>query len=248
VQDAGPTQPALGPDCATNPLDSEQPFGRGFYQEFEGLFGCTAPADLALYREMLPAKFALPANPEVCFYINDFKISSVGPYHEAALLLPVTFAGESGKYVLSMALDNQAATSGGRAVGFPKYIGEVSLTNQGNDWVGTARQGGQVDLEATYTGECRAEDVFPWPDFINLTPIPAGTTSSQAFLSPRTGSAVMVPAEFLTEPAYYSLKGMIKLVIADDLPWNGLVDETKAFPGHLVRFKGGINLGNQPLD
>jgi hypothetical protein len=242
------TAPALGPDCDADPLASKQPFGSGFYQQFTGLFGCTAPADLALYRKLLPEKFEMPAEPQVCFYTIDFKISGVGPYHEAAILLPVTYKGQSGKYVLTMDLDNSRATTGGRAVGFPKYMGEVTIEQNGNDWVGTASANGQVDLKASYTGECNKSDEFLWPDFINLTPIPSGTTSSQAFLPPRTGSVLRVPAEYLTPAAFYSLKGSIKLEINDRLPWNGLVDETKAFPGLLSSFVGGVDLGNQPLD
>ena len=239
---------ALGPDCVADPLASKRPFGSGFYQQFTGLFGCTAPADLALYRKMLPEKFAMPADPQVCFYIIDFKISSVGRYHEAAILIPTTYKGQSGKYVLTMDLDNRAATSGGRALGFPKYMGEVTLEQNANDWVGTASVGGEVDLRASYTGECTKSADFLWPDFFNLTPIPSGTTSSQAFLPPRTGSVLRVPAEYLEPPTFYSLKGGIKLEINDKLPWNGLVDETKPFPGLLSHFVGGINLGNQALD
>ncbi|HKU40997.1 MAG TPA: acetoacetate decarboxylase family protein, partial [Polyangiales bacterium] len=232
-----------------DPLASAQPFGRGFYQQFQGIFGCTPPADMALYRKMLPEKFETPAQPEVCFYVIDFVISSVGRYHEAAILLPITYKGQQGKYVLSMALDNRAATSGGRAVGFPKYIASsVELTNQGNDWTGTATNQGKVDLRATFTNECRASDTFPWPDFINLTPIPSGETSSQAFLSPRTGSAIMIPAEYLVDPKFYSLQGNVRMEIDDALPWNGLFDESQSFPGLAVSFKGGINLGNEPLD
>jgi hypothetical protein len=244
----GTTAPALGPDCDVDPLASKKPYGSGFYQQFTGLFGCTPPADLALYREMLPAKFEMPAEPLVCFYTIDFKISGVGPYHEAAILLPATYKGQSGKYVLTMDLDNAAATSGGRAVGFPKYRGQVTLEQHGHDWVGTASANGKVDLQATYTGRCTKSDEFPWPDFFNLTPIPAGTTSTQAFLPPRTGSVLMVPAEYLVPPAFNSLKGSIQLEIDDALPWNGLVDESKPFDGLVSSFVGGIDLGNRPLD
>lgn len=239
--------PMLGMDCEVDPLANEAPFGSGFFQQFRGLMGCTAALDLARYRELLPEKFEMPADPQVCFYTLDFLISGVGPYHEAALLLPVEYAGAAGRYVLTMPLDSAAATSGGRAIGFPKYMSDVTLTQHGNDWsasVGNAMK----DLEVEYTSECIAEDVFLWPDFINLTPIPAGETSSKAFLPPRDGRALMVPAQHLTEPKYYSLRGLVRLSIGDHLPWNGLIDETKPFTGYLTTFKGGIDLGNRPLD
>ncbi|HKP58572.1 MAG TPA: acetoacetate decarboxylase family protein [Polyangiales bacterium] len=245
---AGTAAPALGPDCGSDPLAGKQPHGSGFYQKFHGLFGCTPPADLALFRKMLPEKFEMPADPQVCFYTIDFEISGVGRYHEAAILLPITYKGQSGKYVLTMDLDNRAATTGGRAMGFPKYQGQVTVERNGNDWTGTASANGKVDLKASYTGQCTKSDEFLWPDFINLTPIPSGTTSSQAFLPPRTGSALRVPAEFLSDKTFHSLKGSIKLEIGDDLPWNGLVDETKPFPGLWSAFVGGVDLGNQPLD
>jgi hypothetical protein len=246
--DAAGNGAALGSDCDVDPLADEKPFGSGFYQQFTGLFGCTAPADLVLFRKMLPEKFEMPADPQVCFYTIDFKISSVGPYHEAALLIPVTYKGESGKYVLSMDLDNYAATAGGRALGFPKYMGEVSITQTGHDWVAKASANGKTDLEVNYTGECHKSDEFLWPDFINLTPIPSSTTSSEAFLPPRTGSVLRVPAEYLTPAQFYSLAGSVKVSIRADLPWHGLFDESKPFPGLLSSFVGGVDLGNQPLD
>jgi hypothetical protein len=245
---AGVAAPALGPDCSSDPLAGKQPYGSGFYQKFHGLFGCTPPADLALFRKMLPDKFEMPTDPQVCFYIIDFEISSVGSYHEAAILLPITYKGQSGKYVLTMDLDNRAATSGGRAIGFPKYQGQVSVERNGNDWTGIASANGTEDLKASYTGQCTKSDEILWPDFINLTPIPSGTSSSQAFLPPRTGKAVRVPAEYLSDKTFHSLKGDIKLEIGDHLPWNGLVDETKPFPGLWSAFVGGVDLGNQALD
>lgn len=239
---------AQGPDCDVDPLASEEPYGSGFFQQFIGLFGCTVPADLALFRELLPDKLEMPVDPKVCFYTIDFQISGVGPYHEAAILLPTTYKGKTGSYVLTMGLDSSAATSGGRALGFPKYLGQVALEQHGHDWVGTVSAQGSVDLKAVYTGECRQSDEFLWPDFFNLTPIPAGTSSNAAFLPPRTGDVLRVPAEYLEPPAFYSLKGSVRLEINDALPWNGLVDESRAFPGLLTSFVGGIDLGNQPLD
>jgi len=239
---------ATGDACVADPLASKKPFGSGFYQKLTGLFGCTVPADLALYRKMLPEKFAMPTEPQVCFYVIDFEISSVGRYHEAAILLPATYKGEKGSYVLTMDLDNAAAISGGRALGFPKYRGEVTLEQNGHDWTGTARAMGAVDLRASYTGACTQSDAFLWPDFFNLTPLPSGTTSTEAFLPPRSGSVLRVPAEYLEPPTYYSLNGSVTLEINDTLPWNGLVDETKPFPGLLSHFVGGINLGRQALD
>jgi len=245
----GGTAPS-GADCDKDPLANLQPLGRGFFQEFRGLFGCTAPADLALYRQMLPEKIEMPADPQVCFYVVHFAISGVGPYNEAAILLPVEYAGQPGKYVLTMPLDNLAASSGGRAQGFPKYIAEeVSLSDDGhNNWTGAVRNAGQIDLQASYTGACRAGGEFPFPDFINLTPIPSSASQREAYLAPRAGSALLITSELLAEPQFYSLEGTVQMQIGDALPWNGLFDEAKAFPAQLVTFKGGIDLGSRPLD
>jgi hypothetical protein len=239
----------LGADCAADPLANLEPLGRGFFQEFRGLFGCTKPADLALYRQMLPEKFEMPADPQVCFYIVHFAVSGVGPYNEAAILMPVEYAGQSGKYVLTMPLDNVAASSGGRAQGFPKYMAEeVSLSDDGNNWTGVVRNAGQVDLQASYTGACTAGGDFPFPDFINLTPIPISASQDAAYLAPRTGSALMITSDLLADPQFYSLQGTVQMQVGDTLPWNGLFDEAQAFPAQLVTFKGGIDLGSRALD
>jgi len=239
----------LGPDCGKDPLANEQPLGRGFFQAFRGLFGCTKPADLALYRQMLPEKFEMPADPQVCFYVFHFAISGVGPYNEAAILMPITYAGQAGKYVLTMPLDNLAASSGGRAQGFPKYIAEeVSVSEDGTNWTGVVRNAGEIDLQASYTGACREGGDFPFPDFINLTPIAISASQNAAYIAPRTGSALVIPAEYLVEPKFYSLQGSVQMQINDALPWNGLFDESQAFPAQLVTFKGGIDLGSRALD
>jgi len=239
---------SLGPDCETDPLENESPLGRGFYQQFSGLFGCTAPADMQLYREMLPEKFVTPANPQVCFYTVDFIISGVGRYHEMAILMPITYKDSTGKYVLSMALDNMAATTGGRNIGFPKYIGDVTVTQNQNDWAGTAIDDNGIDFQALYANSCVVKDTMPFPHFINLIPIPSGETVDEAFLSPRTGSALMVPSTMLENPAYYSLQGEVLVEIGDHLPWNGLFNEKTPFAALFAAFKGGIELGNVPLD
>ena len=245
------TAAQLGQDCGKDPLASARPLGRGFFQEFRGLFGCTAPADLALYREVLPEKFDMPADPQVCFYMVHFAVSGVGPYNEAAILLPIEYAGQSGQYVLTMPLDNLAASSGGRAQGFPKYVAdEVAVTEDGdNNWTGVVRNAGQVDLQASYTGACREGGDFPFPDFINITPVPSSASQTEAYLAPRTGSALMITSDLLTDPPqFFSLEGTVQMQIGDSLPWNGLFDESQAFPAQLVTFKGGIDLGSRALD
>jgi len=68
------------------------------------------------------------------------------------------------------------------------------------------------------------------------------------FLPPRNGSALRIPAEYRSAKTFRSLKGSIKLEFGDHLPWNGLVDESKPFPGLWSAFVGGVDLGNQPLD
>jgi hypothetical protein len=243
-----PTPTVLGPDCDDDPLAGKEPFGSGFYQQFRGLFGCTAAADLELFRKLLPEKFEMPAEPQVCFYILDFQISSLGPYYESAIQLPAMYKGESAKYTLTMDVDSILALTAGRGVGFPKYMGQISLEQNGNDWVGTASANGEVDLKASYTGECNRSDEFMWPNPFTIVPIPADTPTDAAFLPPRTGSVNYFPAEYPTPPAYNSLKGSIRLEIRDDLPWNGLVDETKPFPGLMTWFIGGVGWSTIRLD
>ena len=190
----------------------------------------------------------MPAEPQVCFYVIDFEISAVGRYNETALLLSTTYKGREGKYVVSMSLQNAGAIIGGWLVGFPKYEAEVTLQQDGRDWTGSARTLGEVDLRASYAGDCTRSDAFLWPDFFNLTPLPPVIPTNKAFLPPRTGSVLRVPAEYLESPTYYSLNGRVKLEINDKLPWNGLVDESKPFAGLLSYYVGGVNLGWQPLD
>jgi hypothetical protein len=230
-----------------DPTESVAPHSEGFCRQFVGLFGCTRPADLALYRAMLPACFAMPAEPRVCFYFIDFKATSIGPYHEASILLPVSYRGEQGKYALTMPLDSEAAARG-RAAGFPKYMTRVSLVQSGDRWTGSAGSSEVADLRADYTGRGAPDPELPWPDFFNIAPIPVGEVRDRAFLPPRAGRVLRIPGLHLVPPTWFSLRGSVTLAIREDLPWAGLVDASAPFPGLLVRFKGGINLGRQPMD
>ena len=102
----------------------------------------------------MPLGFAFVANyPKTNFGID---------YQESALFVQASFNGEEGSYCLAMPVSNDMAMIGGREMfGYPKKIGEISLTRQGDRMEGwTERRGFRfLDMKAELTGTFNVPEV-----------------------------------------------------------------------------------------
>jgi hypothetical protein len=157
-----PTTTVLQAEATQQPTsapEEERPWA------FRGQRGITAafpPADVGLYRSLLPESFDMPDQPLVVMtVVNYYNVSlPLVPYHEGYVLLQCAYQGSIGWYVLTLPVDNETADAGGRAIGFPKYVAdEITLEEQEGGWTGRVVHGGRAVIEIVFTPEAGAQPV-----------------------------------------------------------------------------------------
>jgi hypothetical protein len=156
---AAPTQELVStPRPASTPAE-ERPWA------FRGQRGITAafpPADLALYRSLLPEPLDMPDEPLVVMsvvYYYDVTPPLV-PYREGYVLLQCEHQGRTGWHVLTMPVDDETADAGGRAIGFPKYVADqIALEQQGDGWTGRVVREGRTVMEIAFAPAAGAQPV-----------------------------------------------------------------------------------------
>lgn len=225
---------------------------KGMWQEFPGIYTAMEPADLELYRELLPDELDMPDQPVVALFIVDYVIVvpyPMGPYLEGAVALSCKYKGEDGWHVLTMPVTTKVACEGGRAIGFPKYVAdEITLFKKGAGMMGEVRHEGVVRLSLEYTkglsreledyekefmggGVSRLED-----SVFQLAPPDEGPTLNRILLKP------VVPANWESE------QGMVNIHISPDDPWAGLVPDGAVSPGLFQTFTGGNNMVSEKVN
>lgn len=82
-----------------------------------------------------------------------------GDYTESGQVIPVRFGDQTGVYVHSMYLDDDAPIAGGREIwGFPKKLANPKLRNEGEVVVGTLHYGSQLVASGTMGYKHRPAD------------------------------------------------------------------------------------------
>jgi hypothetical protein len=226
-------------------------FQRGMWQEFPGIFTAVEPADLDLYRRLLPQQFEMPARPAVALFLTNYvKVVPfpMSPYLEAAVALRCKFKGEEGWHVLTMPVTRKVPMWGGHYYGFPKYIAdEITLKQTGNGWTGSVQSRGEVRIALEFTpGGVR--ELKPYerefmegktPHFgepiFQLVPYNQGPTVKRVLMKE------VIPAEWKAEP------GMVKITISPRDPWSGLIPRDTLAPGLFQVFKGGNILAGKKV-
>ncbi len=218
---------------------------KGMWQEFPGIYTAMEPADLKLYRELLPDDLDMPDRPIVAFFIVDYVIVvpyPMGPYLEGAVALSCKYKGVEGWHVLTMPVTTKVACKGGRSLGFPKYVAD-EITLSGNK--GVVRHDGDVRLSLEYTpGLTRAlksyEEEFMGggvsrfeAQVFQLAPPDVGPALNRITLVP------VVPSNWESE------QGMVKIHISQADPWAGLIPDGAVSPGLFQTFNGGNNMASE---
>lgn len=219
---------------------------KGMWQEFPGIYTAMEPADLELYRELLPDELDMPERPVVAFFIVDYVIVvpyPMGPYLEGAVALSCKYRGEEGWHVLTMPVTTRVACEGGRAIGFPKYVAdEITLGRSGDGIKGIVRHESKVRLSLQYTPGLTRDLKAHEKEFMSsqvsrmeapvfqLVPPDKGPDLNRIALVP------VVP------PSWESEQGMVKIHISPDDPWAGLIPDGAVSPGLFQTFTGGNNM------
>jgi hypothetical protein len=110
------------------------------YQESDFIRAYFEPADLAAYRQAIPAPFSMPPRPLVRVSVLDFYEMVNGPiYLESEISVLALHEGQPGWFVLTMPVTDGDACAGGRnALGTPKVMRRITLERGAEHYVGTS--------------------------------------------------------------------------------------------------------------
>ncbi len=218
----------------------------GMFREFEGITCHFQPKDTALYRKLLPEQFDMPRQPVVTVFFADY-LRVVGwpykhyRYQEWATILKAAWRGEVAWYMLAITVTKWMANVGGRYLGFPKYISDVTLSKRGDNWLGTGMNKGvaEVSLEfcpgvsrplEDWERELVENESFFKGDGLVLVPPGRGPRAQRIHL------------KHVVPPQWKAVPGMARLHTDPGQIWAGLAPEAGEFAGSWNTFRGGINL------
>jgi len=165
-------QPEPTPQPKTTP-EERRPWS------FLGQRGITTafpPADVELYRALLPEQFDMPEQPLVVVSVVDYYDVTLPlvPYREGFVAIQCKYQGRTGWHVLTMPVDDETSNAGGRALGFPKYVAdEITLEKQEGGWIGRVVHEGRTVMEVAFAAEgepVTATSGGEGPDVFQLVP------------------------------------------------------------------------------
>jgi hypothetical protein len=139
-----------------------------------------APADVSLYRSLLPTAFEVPQQPRVLVAVVSYDdvTAPLVPYREGYVMLACTYQEEAGWYTLTMPVTDQTASDAGHAIGFPKYVADrIDLTDGGDGtWAGEVVSQGESVLRVLFTPQAPGTPVpgTAQPDAVAFTLLPPG--------------------------------------------------------------------------
>ena len=230
---------------------------RGTWQEFHGIFTGVEPADLELYRELLPAEMEMPERPAVGVFIVDYVIVVPCPhipYLEGTLGIRGIYNGEEGWHTVTMPLSNDAVAAlfGGRSVGFPKYPADVTLTQSGDNWQGVVTHEGVVRMSLNFTPGFTRE-LEPWEEEemnsgLTRLEVPIFQKGPIEDLSVEGADLYHITLFDKVPATWESTQGMVEIHISPDDPWAGLIEPGTVSPGLFQEFTGGKEMDAEKVN
>lgn len=220
-------------------VDFKQDLGQ--WREYVRVFAFVEPADLDLYRDLLPAPLEMPGRPMIGVYVVDFITMGppLRPYLEASIALYCAFDGEEGWYTLTMPVTDALACFLGRLGGFDKYVAdEITLAETGAGWAGAAVLDGitQIALE------------FMPDESVDLSEVAQlqGTVYqfAPAGLDLYLNRITLMP---VVPPLYGFEPGRVRITINPGESWAGLFADDPEGIGVFETFEGGNNMVLQPV-
>jgi len=184
-----------------------------------GITAAFAPADLALYRSLLPAPFEMPEEPLVAVsvvYYYDVT-APLTPYREGYVVLQCRYQGRTGWCVLTMPVDDETADAGGRFLGFPKYVADrIELEEADGVWSGRVIYQGRTVMALTFTPEAGREPV--------TTSSAVGGPSIFLLVPPAEGPQVNeIGFDLAVEQRTVTTSGSTTVEVDPGEPWAGLL-------------------------
>lgn len=165
--------------CSGGSGDGTGAFETNQSWRYLGAHGITAvyqPADIALYRQLLPEAFQMPDSPLVVVSIvsYDTVTKPLVPYREGFVMLSCRHQGQTGMYTLTMPVTDKTANDAGIYLGFPKYVADrIDLALDGGIWNGEVVYQGQSVMQLKFTPSNDTSTLTrsnPGPSCVNLVP------------------------------------------------------------------------------
>jgi acetoacetate decarboxylase len=223
----------------------EQRDVRGTFQEFYGIFTAVEPANLELYRSLLPDVFDMPEQPGVGLFVvnyNEVNPWPMIPYLEGAVVLRASYKGEEGWHVITMPVTERVPCEGGRYLGFPKYVTDVTLWPSRGKWRGVVKREGTALLTLEYTPGIQRELTPIEEEYLqkNLSRINEPVFQ---LVPPGEGPKLnKIRSVHLVPPTWSDEVGMVRITIDKSEPWAGLIAPGAESIGFLQKFDGGSSL------
>jgi len=204
------------------------------------VFVDVADGDMELYRSLLPDALDLPSKPRLMIYLYNFQkthpVPIRGGYREAAVCMSAkcsrdTRSGpdDDGWHVLEMPVSSQPALWGGLALGYPKFMAEISLDEDGGEWTGGVEGNPRCLMELTFSPE---EVEVPWKDDLEL---------SETFylFKGSPDNLNIMSQEIVREEVAEKTTGTISLTLDTDREWIELLpDRDLEAPAVMRTFRG----------
>ena len=147
------------------------------FQGQRGITAAFAPADLDLYRSLLPASFDMPDQPLVAVSVVDYYDVTLPlkHYREGYVVLQCKYQGRTGWHAITMPVDDETSNVGGRSIGFPKYVAsQITLEEQDGGWLGRVVHEGRTVMEVAFTAKGTAAPAPPGQSPVTFQLLPPG--------------------------------------------------------------------------
>jgi hypothetical protein len=217
---------------------------KGAIREFVGISAVVEPADLALYRRLLPEPFDQPARPLVSILAIDYLQVAPWPlrrWQEWGVLLRCAWQDGVGWHPVTMPVTRWLPMSAGRYLGYPKYVADsISLTRDGDRWQATATHRGVRQLGMTFE-----PGLVRQPELWEADPTASGSPfSDEIYLlaPPGKGPAARRVSFAFVEAHWSSQLGTVRLETDEREAWAGLLPAGGSCPGAVSHFVGGYNI------
>lgn len=195
-----------------------------------GVFVAIEPADLDLYRRILPQNFSMPEKPVLSLVNLDYnQPNPIVRYREGMIFLKGVGAnGEEAWYVHCMPVETWLMLVMGHDWGFRKEIFDMTVTREKTT---VMQKNGDLYMSLELTPD-------PWPDDADgIVPREeCGGTNNMAVIYPRNPEVMLRFGWTGRGVALDEEKRMVKITVNRDLDWAGLVPEGTVAPGCYQRY------------
>jgi len=225
---------------------------RRTFKKFHGISAIIDPADLELYRALLPDVYDMPDKPLVSLTVIEYVHIAAWPllmsYREGVVALNSLFEDGTGWFILNMPVTRDLAAMMGRRVGFPKKrVESIEFLPERGIWKGKVANNGK-DI---FSVELSPDGAYPRFEHDRpACPVPVPPLEAAHLVKPlRVGSKpnrawLQVKNVVKETPA---LPGTARVGVDADQDWAPLIDEERTWPGVYFQFWGGAAVSHRPL-